>query len=110
MISYSLNVEIDELPDIQVSEYEKWSKVIRILVAGKRPPAPLQKALITLTRYSKRRPDAINLAGSFDSIIFGLCEAGVLSRDFFGRYSLPSYKWEPAPPREGKIKIEIKEI
>lgn len=50
----------------------------------KLPPRPLEKAQITLVRYSHRMLDFDGLVGSMKPVVDGLVTAGVLKDDSFG--------------------------
>lgn len=119
MTPYSLSFEFDELPKLpnalmmkhwrtKSNEAKKWKTLVRILVGRKRPAAPLEKAELTLTRYSSVRPDFDGLVGSFKPVIDGLKVAGVIVDDKHDVIGDPTYKWEKCAPKKGKIKVEVK--
>lgn len=75
-----------------------------------RPPIALNKAKLTLTRFSSMKPDQDGLVSSFKHVVDGLVECGVLVDDSMDIIGMPEYKHEPAKPKFGKIQIEVQEI
>lgn len=121
-MSYLLKIEIPGLPktpnDLSGGGWRrgyKNSKEWKALAWSRawpyRPPQPLKKAKLTLTRCSSSKSlDFDNLAGSFKPVIDGLVRANIIvgdSPDIIGR---PEYRLEPAPKGKGKIKIVVEEI
>jgi len=83
---------------------------IGLVTSGKRPPKPLMKAKVTLTRFSSIRPDHDGLVSSFKHILDGLVEAGILHDDNYDTIGVPTYLWDKAPPGKGKIRVEVVEV
>ncbi len=70
----------------------------------------LEKAVITLTRHSNRRPDPDGLVSGFKAVLDSLVKCGVLVDDNFGVIGFPIYKWELRPSKLGgriTVKIEV---
>lgn len=90
-------------------ERKKWRSLSCRSAERNRPPNPLARAKLTLTRCSSNKPDLDNLAISFKGIVDGLKDARIIvddSDDFVER----KYLWEKAPRGEGKITVAIEEI
>jgi Holliday junction resolvase RusA-like endonuclease len=77
---------------------------------GKRPPAPLKRAKLTLVRYSSVSPDFDGLVSSWKAPIDGLIHAGVIEDDSMEHIGVPAFHWEKAPPKRGKIFIGVEEM
>lgn len=118
---YQLTFEVQDLPDmpnrllgaswrVRVGHAKKWERVVWKHTWAIKPRQPLTRASLTLTRYSSQRPDHDGLVGSFKAVIDGLVKNGVLLDDDHAVIGVPKYLWEPASPRKGKIKIEVKEL
>lgn len=89
----------------------KWKgAVARALQILNKPPQPLDRAILTLTRHSSVRPDHDGLVSSWKHLIDSLVEQGVLANDKHENIGVPNYLWEPAAPRQGKVTIEVREI
>lgn len=71
------------------------------------PYVPLTKALVTLIRYSSVEPDYEGLVASFKPILDGLVRGGVIIDDRMSVIGKPTYDWEEAPPRMGRIKVLV---
>jgi Holliday junction resolvase RusA-like endonuclease len=87
-----------------------WKRKVWAAVWPLRPPEPLKKARLTLTRHSSVRPDSDNLTFSFKAIIDGLVEARVLEDDSFKHIGFPDYRWEKAKKSEGHVSIKVEEL
>lgn len=88
----------------------KWKESIGWATAGKRPKKPLERAQITLTRYSSMEPDFDGLVSSFKAVIDGLVVHGVLAGDKMSQIGQPRYRWEKCPRNSGKIKVRVEEV
>lgn len=117
-MSYELKFEIKGLPRMTNRTRVHWSKTLRhanewkklvymaVMKAG-RPPLPLQRARLVLTRCSTQTPDPDGLVSGFKHVIDGLTVAGVLADDKFTNIGMPEYRWEPAKIRQGKVRVEV---
>lgn len=70
-------------------------------------PCPLDKAKLTLTRFSSSEPDWDGLVSSFKHVIDGLVEAGVIVDDKMSVIGQPQYFWVKCAPKKGRIKVEV---
>ncbi len=86
-----------------------WKRAVWAQVWNKRPPQPLAKAKLTLTRMSSRECDFDGLVSSFKSIIDGLVQYGVLLNDRSVNIGQPEYKWEKCKPAHGRVRIKVEE-
>jgi hypothetical protein len=120
---YRLELELRGLPPLQIAgarghwatrwrKQARWKRDVATLAAFQRPPAPLERARVTLVRCCPSEPDPDNLAASFKPLLDGLVEARVLAGDtpdhFEGRR--PTYGWEPAPARAGSVRLIVEAI
>jgi hypothetical protein len=122
MTPYSLEFRIEGLPKTTNAkrgfghwaqyyrESVKWKKEIIPYLVSKKPPSPLQKARLTLTRWSSVRPDHDGLVSSFKHVIDGLVDAGVLVNDKFENIGQPDYRWEKAPQGKGFITVVVQQV
>ncbi len=121
MKPYTLSFEIEDLPELpnkfnwshwtaKRNHNKKWGSLVRICVGRKQPKTPLERAHVTLTRVSVRRPDFDGLVGSFKAVLDGLVYANVLLDDTHDVIGIPTYLWEKGKPKQGFIKVEVKEI
>ncbi len=85
----------------------KWKKLVTQEVYNLRPLAPLQRATLTLTRVTSKKPDYDGLVSSFKHVIDGLVEAKIIIDDTQEIIGVPTYVWEKGPPKQGKIKVEV---
>lgn len=79
-------------------------------IGHRRPPKPLKKAKITLTRHSSVSPDFDGLVSSFKHILDGLIDAKVIQNDKFENIGAPEYVWEKTGRRAGRVTIEVLEV
>ena len=86
-----------------------WKRKVWAATWHLRPPTPLQKAKLTLTRHSSREPDFDGLVSSFKHIIDGLIEAGVLANDKSENIGKPTYNWVKTGPSHGCITIKVED-
>lgn len=87
-----------------------WKDLIWKLVCGSKPPAPLKRAKLTLTRHSTTRPDPDGLTSSFKHLIDGLVIAKVLENDRHENIDFPTYLWSPAGKGKGHCTVLIEEV
>jgi hypothetical protein len=116
---YFLSFEIPYLPEttnsggrrhwtVKAAEAARWKQLVGYSCIGKKPPSPLTKATVTLTRYSASEPDFDGLVSSFKHVLDGLVECGVLADDKMSTIGQPHYKWEKVGRNLGKISVEVK--
>lgn len=117
-MNYSLEFEIHELPKtMQSSKTMHWAQKMKYVThwhgnvwaaaANKKPPTPLAKAKLTLTRCSSVEPDFDNLVISFKPVIDGLKACGIILDDKVSNIGQSSYAWERAPSKQGKIRVRV---
>jgi Holliday junction resolvase RusA-like endonuclease len=88
-----------------MKEKQKWHLLVSLCCKYK--GEPLQKAKITFTRHSSRKPDYDNLVASFKWIADGLIKAGVIVDDKYEVIGQSQYKWEKAAPKSSKVTVQI---
>lgn len=93
---------------VKVKEAKHWKRlVMEQCVYHKIAGLLLNKAVLVLGRYSARETDFDNLASSFKHVLDGLVEAKVIVDDKPSIIGSPTFIWHKAPPKRGKITIEI---
>jgi hypothetical protein len=121
MDEYRLHLDIPALPRcnsasrmsrwVIIREKNNWARIMRAHIGRHQPAKPLKLARVVCRRYSSREPDFENLAESFKQVIDALVRLRVLEDDkrdnFVGRQ--PEYHWQQAPPRKGRITIDVYE-
>ncbi len=118
---YHLGFTVDELPKTPNSllgshwrtrmlQRDRWLTWVMGKVSGKKPPAPLKRAHLKLTRHSALRPDPSGLVGSFKYVEDALVANGILADDSSDQIGIPDYCWEYASPRKGFITVEVTEL
>ena len=119
-MTYRLRLEIPGLPPmntsatrrhwaVQAREARDTQTLVAALVGKRRPPKPLKRARVTVTRCSPREPDFENMTLSSKAHIDGLVKARVLvddNPDVCERV----YRWAKAPRGQGRLVIDVEEI
>lgn len=90
---------------VKAREAKKWKNLVAVLAS--KPPTPLTKAKLTLTRCSAVEPDFDGLVSSFKHVVDGLVDARVIVNDKQSVIGQPAYLWEKASPGKGKIKVRV---
>lgn len=119
--NYELELEIPELPKtinqllythwaVKNSHAKTWKTLILYATVGKRPLEPLTKARLTLTRCSAKEPDFDGLVSSFKHVVDALIFSKIIIDDSTKHVGIPTYVWEKAKPKEGKIRIKVEEL
>lgn len=121
-MAYRLDVEIPDLPmtpnqllgrhwRVRQRHQKKWAELMRIVTARKRPKRPIEKAWLTLTRYSSCRPDRDNLVASWKAPIDGLRASRIIADDAPEVVlSLSGDNWEWAARKRGRVRIVVEEL
>ena len=120
-MSYRLEFEIAGLPKILSngshshwrvvhSLKKKWKDLVRLHIGNRAPSKPLEKAKLTLTRHSSKEADFDGLVISFKPVIDSLTECGVILDDKSSVIGQPSYRWEKAKMKQGKISVVVEEV
>lgn len=88
-----------------------WKRAVWVeVMKNGKPRQPLQKATITLTRFSSNEPDFEGLVSSFKPVLDGLIEAGVILDDHPSVIGQPVYLWERCKAGSGKIRIQVRSV
>jgi Holliday junction resolvase RusA-like endonuclease len=120
-VTYRLHFEVEELPKTinaqqsmhwrRKGEYVRaWHRSVWLAVGARKPKAPLERARLTLTRYSSSEPDYDGLVSSFKPVIDGLIRCGVLKDDKYSNIGRSEYRWQKAPAKQGKIQVIVEEV
>lgn len=118
---YKLEFEIPTLPPttnshgrvhwaVKAKIARDWKTLVVWAVGSKTPKKPLQKAKVTITRFSSAECDFDGLVSGGKHLLDGLIVARVIIDDKFSVIGQPNYQWEKAPPRKGKVAIKVEEI
>ena len=95
----------------RMRERDQWKRLVVLVIGARhRPPKPLAKAKLTLTRHSTTQPDPDGLVSGFKASIDGLVHAGVLEDDKGKNIGMPTYQWEKAPQKKGFISMRVEEV
>ena len=121
-MSYRLKLELDGLPrmaNIQSgkshwrhghAEAKRWQQyVVAKVPYFAKPQKPLERARLTLIRFSSSEPDFDGLVRGFKSVVDGLVMAGVLANDKLSNTGQWNCHWEKAPPKKGRILVLVEE-
>lgn len=98
---------------VAVKEKTAWKQhTLAALMAcrdlhASRAELPLAQAKLRLTRYSAREPDYDGLVASFKYIVDALVDGGVIADDKPSVIGQPEYRWEHAPPKHGRVRVEV---
>lgn len=120
-MSYRLEIEIPGLPKLPnellrrswhvvTKEKNHWLNQVGLMTIGKKPLTPLKKANISCTRYSSKAPDYDGLTLSFKFPVDALVSLGILEDDSLDHIGVPTFTWERAPEKHGKIKIVVESL
>ncbi len=92
------------------AEAKKWKRLVWQQCLSQMPPKILDKARVTLIRYSSSEPDFDGLVGSFKHVLDGLVEARVIATDKMSCIGAPTYSWEKVAPKNGRIEITVESL
>jgi Holliday junction resolvase RusA-like endonuclease len=118
---YSLTFTINVLP-ITLNKalrgsWKKWhgnfdviQKIIHLKTIKTRPKVPIQKAHITLTRYSAGTLDRDNMFFTFKPVIDGLVNAGVIIDDGFNQVKELTPIQIKSKRKEARIEVHVQEL
>lgn len=96
---------------IRSGHAKKWKKLVGKAVEKKCPPTPLEKAKVTLIRYSAAKSmDRDNLRSSFKPIVDALKLYGVIVDDAPEVIGEPVVEHMPGGRGAGKVKIIVESI
>lgn len=116
-----IEFEIDGLPPtinaigrmhwaVKVKNIRMWTNLILASIGPNRPTTPFKKATLCLTRFSSSEPDYDNLVISFKPVIDALVKLEVITSDKPSVIGQPTYLWEKASPKKGKIKVRVEKV
>lgn len=90
------------------AEKQRWLELVRMgfMAHPNRPERPFRNARITLSRCSSMPMPVYSIAQSFCFVVPAMQQAGIIGME---RPEV-SYKWEKSSPRDGRIKIRVREI
>lgn len=88
---------------------KEWKEQVGMIARLRRPEKPLERARVTLTRFSTSRPDFDGLTSGFKPILDAL-KGIVIVDDAPECVGQPTYLWEKARPNYGKIRVRVEEI
>lgn len=97
---------------VKNAEAKKWHRIVaaHVIAAGGWPPVPLQKAKVSLIRYSSKAPDYDGLVQSFKPVMDALVRCKVLKDDNMGVIGRPEYTWEKVAPKTGMIRVIVSSV
>ncbi len=87
-----------------------WKRKVWQATWHLKPPAPLQRAKVTITRHSTVCPDFDGMAGAGKTLLDGLVETGILVDDSMKIIGQPQYLWEFAKKNCGHVSIRVEEL
>lgn len=117
-MTFRIEFEINGLPampnsllgahwTVRSKNKKAWLEQIHVATLGRRPKQPLEKAALTLTRFSSMEPDEDGLCGSFKPVIDSLVDLGILINDKKANTGTPDYRWVKCSPGKGKINVLV---
>lgn len=118
---YTLEFKIAETPDSpnrllgahwtkRAGYAKKWERIVWKHVWQQLPQKPLNRAKVTLTRFSTKKMDADNARSSFKPVMDALVKLGVLADDSPSVVGEPQVLQEKAPLRQKGIVVRIEEV
>lgn len=91
----------------KVREARTWHTLVKLALRAHMPKVPHKTAKLTLTRHSSSRPDYDGLVSSWKNVIDAIVQCGFLANDKHENIGVPTYLWEKAAPRQGRITLTI---
>lgn len=90
---------------------DEWNNLVMFhVLKNGAPPKPLQKARLTLTRFSSSEPDYDGLVSSFKVVVDSLRYNAVLADDKMKNIGIPRYDWQKCAPKAGMIHVIVESI
>lgn len=89
---------------------KKWREAVRMIAYMRRPPAPLTKAKLTVTRFSSVQTDYGNRVSAAKPLIDGLIDAKVIVNDTDAVLPIQEFPYEKAPKGKGFTRLRIEEL
>jgi hypothetical protein len=116
-MAYKLKFTLDYLPPIGLNQRVSWHKrhketkladmLVWKAVGNKRPPKPLERVKLKLTRASSSPPDYDGLVQSFKNIVDALVTCRVIKNDKIENTGKWDCEWIKAKQKAGFIEIEV---
>lgn len=95
---------------VKAAEARNWKTWVVFAVGSKRPCKPLERAKLTLVRYSSGELDFDGLVSSFKHVIDGLKQAKVIADDKYSNIGQPTYLPRKTAPKRGYIEVTVEEV
>lgn len=92
------------------AEAKRWQSDVVNMVGARKPPKPLERYKLTLTRYSAKEPDFDGIVRGFKSVVDGLQVAGVIADDKISNSGPWNVSWQKASPNVGRISVRVDEV
>lgn len=92
------------------AERKRWQDYVILATCYGRPPKPLDRVHLTLTRFSSSEPDYDGLVRGFKSVVDGLRLAGILAEDRLSNTGAWECHWVRCKRLEGKIRVRVEEV
>jgi Holliday junction resolvase RusA-like endonuclease len=91
---------------------KRWEMTLlhHAMKLGAKPLKPLERARITVTRYSATEPDADNLRFAGKPILDAMKRVGLILDDKPAVIGTPEFKWVKVPAKQGGVKIVLEEV
>lgn len=87
-----------------------WKQAVFTKCWHLRPDEPLTKARITITRHSAKCPDFDGMVSASKHVVDGLIQAKIIIDDNMVVVGIPTYLWQRASPRKGKITVKVEGV
>lgn len=84
-----------------------WYARVYFAVKHQRPPFPCHTARVKIVRFSSTEPDFDGLVSAGKPLLDGLVRAGVLEDDRTSVIGQPTYLWEQAAPKQGRVLVSV---
>lgn len=120
-MGYSIDFELKGLPRMSnpsgksshwraIDDDRKcWQSSVVAVVGRNRPPKPLTRVKLTLTRFSSTEPDYDGLVRGFKSVVDGLKMARVIEDDKLSNTGTWDCAWVQVLPKRGRIRVIVEE-
>jgi hypothetical protein len=82
----------------------------RVVDSRYRPPRPIKRAELQLTRFSSSEPDPDGLVSGFKYVVDGLVHLGILTNDKPQNIGFPYYAHEKCKRGQGKLHVVVKAL
>lgn len=116
---YHLSIEIGGVPLCNAAEdktwrarkrmRDDWCNRVHYSTVGKRPPAPLEFSIVSITRCSSMMPDYDNLQHGVKFLLDALQRSGIIIDDAPHNIGVPLAYWRRAKRGKARTLIEVTE-